>query len=132
LGASWSEWFYYDAVAEGGRLDVPSERQVVIFIQFHREDGPPGVCSTDDLVVNEFGCSAPFGLYSPPNKVGFCHPVTFDETEGGVRGLCVKLVDPDDCARMWLVGPDIPPHRVLYGGKGTVGKAEMCVRRQTR
>ena len=100
----------------GGRLDVPSKRQVVILIQFHRKDGPLGVCFADDL-ASEFGCSAPFGLHSPPNKVRFCHPVTFDETERGVRGLCVELVGPEDCARIWLVGPDIPPHRVLYGGK---------------
>ena len=91
---------------------------MVILIQFHREDGPFGSLAGD--LASEFGCSAPFGLHSPPNKVRFCHPVTFDETEGGVGGLCVKLMDPEDCVRMWLVGPDIPPNRVLYRGIGAV------------
>jgi len=40
VGVSLSVWFYYEAVAKGGRLDVPSKRQAVILIQFHREDGP--------------------------------------------------------------------------------------------
>ena len=38
LGVSLPLWFYYEAVAKGGCLDVPSKRQVVLLIQFHRED----------------------------------------------------------------------------------------------
>ena len=59
--------------------------------------------------------------------MGFCQPVAIDETEGGVCSLCVELVDPEDCTGMWLVGPDIPPDRVLYRDIGAVGEADICV-----
>ena len=125
MGVALSEWFYNEAVAKGGRLDVPSEREVVIFIQFHREDGPFRDLAGD--LANEFGCSVPFGLHSSPNKMGSCHPVAIDETERGIRVLCVELVDPEDCAGIWLVGPYIPPDRELYRSVRAVRESNICV-----
>jgi len=125
-------WFYYEAVAKGSRQDAPSKRQVVIRIQLHRKDRPLWGYSADDHIVPEFRCPAPLGLIFSPDKVGFCHTVTFDETEGGVSDLCVEFVDPDDCARVRLVGPDIPPNGVLDGGIGAVSETDICVCSQAR
>ena len=129
MGVALPMWFYYEAVAKGSRLDVSSKRQVVVRIQFHREDRP--LYSVAILTVDKVGRPAPLGLHASSNEVGFCHAIAFDEAEGRVSGLCVESVDADDRARLTMVSPDIFPNRVLYRGIGAVREADICVGRQT-
>ena len=78
LGTSLSVWFHYEAITKGSRFDAPSECQVVVRVEFHRENRSLWGCPTYFAVSSKLECPVPFGLRSSPDKVGFCHPVAFN------------------------------------------------------
>jgi len=105
LCISLSAWFHYEAISKGSRFDAPSECQVVIRIQFHREDRSLWVFVLSFVNPSNLGCPLPFGIHSSPDEVGFCYPVATNFIKRRVCFERVELVDPSDLPCPLLIRP---------------------------